>query len=193
MTIATIPKTTRSRAGRKSDQERIQTRHANKILTTRLAEEQAQLEADIAENAKQAKPMRANTVGFRRVVLAGTGLIAIAAFAISFGAIFALSSWTGWDLWQLVLTPLLLDAGIVVFTFLSFIRLDKAESAKPTFIIAETLALLSVVAQVIHTFSTAPVTGTQLVVACVISALPPLILSVCSFYLGQTLFGRKRV
>lgn len=191
MTIATIPKTPK-RAGRKSDKERIETRHANKILSARLAAEAARLEADIAEEAKQAKPMRANTVGFRRVVLAGTGLIAVAAFAISFGAIFALSSWTGWDFWQLVLTPLLLDAGIVVFTFLSFIRLDKGEGAKATFLIAELLALLSVVAQVIHTYSTAPVVGVELAVACVIAALPPVILSLCSYFLGQTLFGRRK-
>lgn len=191
MTIATIPKT-QKRAGRKSDAERIETRHANKILSTRLAAEAAQIEAEIAEEAKQAKPMRANTVAFRRVVLAGTGLIAIAAFAISFGAIFELSAWTGWQLWQLVLTPLLLDAGIVVFTFLSFIRLDKGDSAWPTFILAEALASLSVAAQVIHTLETAPTVGIQLTVACIIAALPPLILSASSYLLGKTLFGRKK-
>lgn len=189
---AKAPAKRKSNAGRKSNAQRIQTRHDDEILATRLAAEQAQLEADIAEQAKQAKPMRANTVGFRRAVVIGTALVAIAAFAISFGAIYELSAWTGWAQWQLLLAPLLFDAGIVVFNFLSFVRMDKGESALPTFLLAEALTVLSSVAQVIHTLYTSPETGPQLIVACVIAALPPLVLSGCSYYLGRTLFKRTK-
>lgn len=177
--------------GRKSNAVRLQTKHDEEILARKLEAERAEQEREIAEQAKQAKPMRANTVGFRRVVVVSTGLIAIAAFAISYGAIYELAAWTGWAQWQLILTPLLLDAGIAVFTFLSFLRMDKGESAAPTFILAETLTVLSAAAQVIHTLDTSPTTGSQLAVACVIAALPPLVLSATSYFLGKTLFSRK--
>lgn len=189
MTLVTTPK----KRGRKTNAARLQTKHDDEILARRLAAERETQARELEEAAKQAKPMRANTVGFRRVVVAGTGLVAIAAFAISFGAIYELSAWTGWDQWQLILAPLLFDAGIVVFNFLSFIRMDKSESAVPTFLLAEVLTLLSSVAQVIHTLFTADVVGLQLLVACVIAALPPLVLSACSYLLGRTLFKRRPV
>lgn len=177
-----------AKAGRKTNQERIQTKHDDDILRRQLEAQRAEQEREIEEQAKQAKPMRANTVGFRRIVVIATALIALAAFAISYGAIYELAAWTGWAEWQLILTPLLLDAGIAVFTFLSFLRMDKGESAAPTFILAEALTLLSAIAQVIHTLGASPSTGNELIVACVIAALPPLVLSATSYFMGRTLF-----
>jgi len=140
------------------------------------------------------EPMRADKPWVRRLVLAGVVFIGIAAFAISFGAIYDVAGWTGWAPWQQILTPLLFDAGIVVFTFLSFIRLERGDAAWTTFLLAEALTVASSIIQVIHTLDTSPMepSSIELYVACVIAAMPPLILSASSYLTGRTIF-RKRV
>jgi hypothetical protein len=139
-----------------------------------------------------ARPMRADTPWVWNTTLITNSVIGLAAFAISFGAIFEVAEWTGWAMWQRVLTPLLFDAGIVVFTFLSFIRLERGESARATFFLAEVLTVISAVIQVIHTLHTTTSTDpVELGVACLIAAMPPLILSASSYFVGRTIF-RKR-
>lgn len=139
-----------------------------------------------------ARPMRADTPWVWNTTLITNSVIGLAAFAISFGAIFEVAEWTGWAMWQRVLTPLLFDAGIVVFTFLSFIRLERGESARATFFLAEVLTVISAAIQVIHTLHTTTSTDpVELGVACLIAAMPPLILSASSYFVGRTIF-RKR-
>jgi hypothetical protein len=138
------------------------------------------------------EPMRADKPWVRRTILAGLVFIGLAAFAISFGAIYDVAGWTGWQPWQQLLTPLLFDAGIVVFTFLSFIRLEREQAAWSTFLLAEALTVASSVIQVIHTLDTSPMPAgsVELWVACVIAAMPPLILSATSYLTGRTIFRR---
>lgn len=157
-----------------------------------LDRELGDLRFEAEQNAKRVHPMSADTRPIQWAVLLGVALIGAAAFAISYGAVYEIAGWTGWDQWQMILTPLLLDAGIIVFTFLSFIRMERGTSALATFLLAEALTLLSSAAQVIHTLSTSPREGVELWVACAISALPPLILSASSYLAGRTIFRRPK-
>lgn len=157
-----------------------------------LDRETARLQYEAKIDSKRVEPMSADTRGIQWTVLIGVTLIGAAAFAISYGAVYEVAGWTGWASWQMMLTPLLFDAGIIVFTFLSFIRMERGQSVTSTFALAELLTVLSSIAQVIHTLSISPRTGMELVVACVISAIPPLILSAASYLAGRTIF-RMRV
>lgn len=143
-----------------------------------------------AADKARAKPLSADTKVFQNLILAGVVVIAGSAFAISYASLARVASWTGWDDWQTLLLPILLDLGIVVFTFLSFIRMERGETIWPTFLLAEALTVLSSVANVLETIDQSDRVGSQLVVACVIAALPPLILAGSSYLAGRTVFKR---
>lgn len=181
---------TKSRAGRKTNAERAHRKIEQLNLDAQVEAERVRIERARKWEAKRPDPMSADTRTIQWTVLLGVSLIGIAAFAISYGAVYELAAWTDWAQWQLILTPLLLDAGIVVFTFLSFIRIERKQNAALTFLLAELLTGISAAAQVIHTYFTSSSTGVQLIVACVVSVLPPLVLSACSYFAGRTLFRR---
>lgn len=144
------------------------------------------------EEARKARPISADTKRVQGFVLTGVVLIGAAAFAISYGALYEVAAWTGWEAWQSILTPILLDLGIIVFTFLSFIRMERHQSAVATFLLAETLTLLSAGANVLHTLDLSDREGPQLLVACAVAALPPLILSASSYLAGRTIFRVRK-
>ena len=157
-----------------------------------LEQEMADLRFEAELKAKRVKPMSADSRGIQWTVLLGVVLIGAAAFAISYGAVYEVAGWTGWAQWQMILTPLLFDAGIIVFTFLSFIRMERGESTLWTFLLAEALTVASAFAQVIHTLDTSPRQDLELTVACVIATLPPLILSATSYFAGRTIFRKRK-
>lgn len=139
----------------------------------------------------RAKPIPADTKPMQYTVLAGVGVIAVAAFAISYGALYRAALWTGWEDWQALLLPLLLDLGIVVFTFLTFIRMERGETILPTILLAETLTLISAFVNGTEAYFTSTETGIRLIIAVALAALPPLVLAGASYLAGRTIFERK--
>lgn len=150
-------------------------------------------EARREAEAKRAKPISADTKAVAYSTLAGVVLIGLAAFAISYGALVRAALWTGWDTWQAILLPLLLDLGIVVFTFLTFVRLERGERVWATILMAETLTGVSAFVNGLEAFFASPESGIRLWIAVGLASLPPLILAASSYLAGRTIFARKGV
>lgn len=188
--VEKAPPKPRNRAGRKSDierdqyaRERLEAAHALKQTEARLARE-----AEFDENRMQ--PMSADTKGVNWAALVGIAIIGLGGFGIGFGAIYEVAAWTGYAPWQIALFPILFDVGIVVFTLLAFVRTEKGVKAWPAYLLAESLTLVSAVVQVTHVLVVSEREGPELVVACVMAAMPSLLLSACSYLAGRTIFRR---
>lgn len=155
-----IDETPKSRAGRKTNEER----------------ERRRIEAE--REARRAKRIFADTPGVLWVLLTLVSLLAVASFSVSFAGLYAAGEWVVGKSWLQVAVPFMLDGAIIAFTIALFIERERGESVLWTWVAITVFASVSSVSNVLHTLAVSTAsTGAQLIAGCVIAGGAPLLLA----------------
>jgi hypothetical protein len=175
---------TRSRAGRKSEKERLQT----KAEAERLARE-------LHRESKRATPLLADTRGSLIVAVALVTLLMVSSFAVSFAGIYQVSAYTGLPAYLQWLPALFIDAAILAYTISLIIFKSRGVSTWRTLAGLAGFATLSVGANVAHTlgFWNGNVGDYRAWVGVAITAAAPIAVLLASEEIGRLAFAQPGV
>lgn len=146
--IAIKPRTPRAgnKRGRKTDLERITTKHETERETLRL-ERIAEVES------KRARPLLPDTKLSLMVAVGLVSVLMLSSFTVSFAGIYQVSSYTGLPAFLQWLPALFIDLAILAYTVSLIIFKSRGSSTWRTMLGLGAFAALSVSANVVHTLA----------------------------------------
>lgn len=141
ITPAEEPKT-RSRAGRKSNRERME-----------IAAEEQRLAKTLERESKRAQPLVPDTKLTLVLAVALVGLLMVSSFTVSFAGIYTVAEWTGLPPFLQWLPAVFIDLAILAYTIALIIFKSRGVSTWRTMLALAGFATLSVGANIAHTLA----------------------------------------
>jgi len=146
----------------------------------------------VKSERRRAKRFHADNTFVLALLLVLISAMAIASFYVSFWGIYEAAAWGVGDNPPLqVAVPLMLDVAIVAFTLSLFIERERGEKVWGTWLAISAFTLVSLFANVAHTFVVTTATDQlQLVIGAVISGGAPVLLAFATDKIAVKVFKR---